>query len=178
MGRFYRTLILVFVSLVLIFAAARIVLGHEGRKIGPYDVEVGWHSEPAFTGQVNGVELIVLKDKQPVLGVERTLKLEVLFGGKSKVFPLEPDDENPGHYVAVVLPTRPGDFTFHFTGKIGDTVVDEKFTSADGKFSTVEPSSDIAFPEPVDSGTSVADLQRQIDELKAEVEALKATPSR
>ncbi len=183
MGRFYRMLILVFFSLVLIFAAANIVLGHEGRTIGPYDAEVGWRTEPAFAGQINGVDLVVMKDKKPVQDVEKTLQLEVIFGGKSKVFSLEPDENSPGHYSAAILPTRPGDYTFHFTGKIGDTQVDEKFTSADGKIDTVEPSSDIAFPEPADTGltgTSMTDLQQQIDQLKAEIEALKAsaTPSR
>ena len=59
---------------------------------------------------------------------------------------------------------------FHLTGKIGDTTVVETFTSADGKFGTVEPASDILFPDSkLDAGT----LQTQIDALKTQITTLQ-----
>ncbi len=182
MNRFYRISILLAFSLALM-ALAGAALAHEPRTIGPYDVEVGWQNEPPYTWQLNAVELYVEKDKEPVEDVDKTLTLEVIYGNSKAGFPLEPVEGDPGHYVAVILPTRPGDYTFHFTGKIGGTAIDEKFTSADGKFESVTPSGDIAFPDQGEAtpNPSLADLQRQVDELKAEVDALKsalATPGR
>jgi hypothetical protein len=165
---------------VIVIAAAFLVLSkttvqaHEGRDLGPYRVTFGWRVEPAFAGVANGPEVfIAMKDdaNKKVEGAEKALKLEVTFGNKTKQVPLDAAWKDPGHYVADLIPTRAGDYTFHLTGKIGDTTIDEKFTSADGKFGSVEPSSDVLFP---DDKLDVANLQSQIDALKAEIEALKA----
>ena len=152
---------------------------HEGRDLGPYHVAVGWHVEPAIVGVANGPEIFISMKDDPtkkVEGAEKTLKLEVTFGDKTKQLEISAAYKDPGHYVTNLIPTRPGDYVFHFTGKIGDTVVDEKFTSADGKFSTVEPSSDVLFP---DDNLDAANLQSEIDALKAEIDAMKgnAMPS-
>jgi hypothetical protein len=147
---------------------------HEGRDLGLYHVAVGWRVEPAFVGVANGPEIFIsMKDDttKKVEGAEKTLKIEVVFGDKTKELTLSAAYKDPGHYVTNLTPTRPGDYTFHITGKIGDTAVDEKFTSADGKFSSVEPSTDILFP---DSNLDAANLQSQIDDLKAQIAALKA----
>lgn len=147
---------------------------HEGRDLGPYHLVVGWRVEPAFVGVTNGPEIFIsMKDDatKKVEGAEKTLKLEVMFGDKTKEVKLNAAYKDPGHYIANVTPTRAGDYTFHVTGKIGDTAIDEKFTSADGKFGSVDPSSDILFP---DDKQDVASLQSQIDALKADIEALKA----
>ncbi|MEP7287605.1 MAG: hypothetical protein ABI947_17765 [Chloroflexota bacterium] len=171
-----RLLLPIALIIVAVLFAFRIapVQAHEGRDVGPYRVELGWRVEPAFVGVANGPEVFIsMKDdeKKKVEGAEKTLKLDAVFGDKTKTVALDAAEDDPGHYVASLIPTRPGDYTFHLTGKIGDTVVDEKFTSADGKFGSVEPSSDVLFP---DSKMDVASLQAQIDALKADVDALKA----
>ena len=168
------------VALVALVALAAFLLlrtspaqAHEGRDLGPYHVAVGWRVEPAFVGVANGAEIFVsMKDDatKKVEGAEQTLKIEVSFGGKTKQLTLDAAWKDPGHYVTNLTPTRPGDYTFHITGKIGDTTVDEKFTSADGKFSSVDPSSDILFP---DANLDAANFQSQIDDLKAQIAALK-----
>ena len=48
--------------------------------------------------------------------------------------------------------------------------MDETFTSADGKFGTVEPAADILFP---DTKLDAAAMQSQIDALKKQVDALQ-----
>jgi hypothetical protein len=158
---------------------------HEGREVGPYILNFGWRIEPAYVGVFNGPELSIMMEPDgaegednaeeeshtPVEGAEETLQFEVVFGGQSKVLRLEPVRGEPGHYTADLIPTRPGDYSFHLTGKIGETEIDETFSSADGEFSSVEPASDVLFPDPQ---ADIVALQAQIDALKAEIEQLKS----
>lgn len=153
---------------------------HEHRHVDNYEINFGWQVEPAFVGVFNGPEIRITDttNDEPVVGAEETLTLTVSFGPESKVLELTPVWNDPGHYVAALTPTRPGDYEFEITGSISvttalsETVVNELFTSADGDFSTVEPAEDILFP---DTGADAVNLQKQIDALKAEIEALTAT---
>jgi hypothetical protein len=81
-----------------------------------------------------------------VEGAEETLQLELTFGDQTKVLRLRAVYGEPGAYTADLIPTLPGDYSFHLTGTINGTEVDEVFSSADGEFSTVEPIEDIQFP--------------------------------
>jgi hypothetical protein len=176
------------------------VSAHEGREVGEYELHFGWQNEPAIAGVNNGPEIFIHKhgateeDEIPVEGAEKTLKLKVTFGGQSKELELEPAWQDPGHYVAHLTPTRPGDYTFELTGvisptalvtdtaaitstaamtgteAISPTVVNETFTSADGEFSSVEPASDVLFP---DSKLDMVSLQAQLNAQMKEIEALK-----
>ena len=171
-------------ALTLLVALALVVLlappasAHETREVGDYALVFGWQVEPAYVGVYNGPELTIrdLESDEPVTGAEKTLKLQVSFGNRSKQLTLRPVWNEPGHYVAQLTPTRPGDYSFTLTGVISatgaltPTVVNEVFTSADGDFSTVELASDHLFP---DSNLDGVSLQRQIDALKAEIEALR-----
>lgn len=124
-------------------------LAHEGREVagGAYIIELGWRMEPAYTTLFNGPEFTVESHDggTPVSGLEDTLQLEVLFGGRSKNLRLRETDE-PGHYTADLIPMRSGDYSFRISGMIGDAVIDETFNAADGEFSTVNPIEDIQFP--------------------------------
>lgn len=162
---------------------------HEGREIGPYEIQFGWQVEPAYAGIYNGPELRIVQkgateaDEKPVTSAEKRLQLKVMFGNQSKVLKLQPDGQDPGHYTASLTPTRPGDYTFQLTGTISSTgamstsemitptVINEKFTSTTGEFSTVEPASDILFP---DTKADMVSLQTQIDALKTQIKALQA----
>lgn len=155
------------------------VFAHEHRHAGDYEISFGWQVEPAFAGVFNGPEIRITDTTtdEPVVGAEKTLTLTVSFGPESKVLALKPAWNDPGHYVAALTPTRPGDYEFEITGSISvttaltETVVNEIFTSADGDFSTVEPAEDLLFP---DSKSDAVSLQKQIDALKAEIETLTA----
>jgi hypothetical protein len=139
------------VLLVLVAAALSFVVpavAHEERTVGDYDMELGWRVEPAYTNLYNGPEIFVHKSAtgEAVEGLEDTLQLEVSYGGKSKILKLNTVEDDPGHYTADLIPTQPGDYSFHVTGKLEDMDIDETFTSADGKFGSVNPISDIQFP--------------------------------
>jgi hypothetical protein len=152
---------------------------HEHREVGNYEINFGWQVEPAYAGVFNGPEITIIDTTtdEPVIGAEDTLTLTVRFGGETKELTMSPAWNDPGHYNAYLTPTRPGDYEFEITGSISvttalsETVVSEIFTSADGDFSTVEPAADILFP---DADTDVISLQRQVVDLKEEIEALKA----
>jgi hypothetical protein len=157
-----RRLIGLFVVILILtsFLVVGQVSAHEQRQVGDYVLELGWRVEPVYTGLFNGPEIIISRgtasdeevgeDQQDpadmVEGAEETLQLEVTFGPSNKLLKLRPVPDEPGHYTADLIPTRPGDYSFHVTGMIEDTPVDETFTSADGKFDTVEPVEDIQFP--------------------------------
>jgi hypothetical protein len=158
---------------------------HEHREVGDYELTFGWQVEPAFAGVFNGPELFIVdaETQEPVEGAEETLELTVTFGGESKSLTLEPAWQDPGHYVAALTPTRPGDYEFELSGTISGTtaitptVVAEVFTSADGEFSTIEPASDLLFPDttldPVRLQSQIDDLTEEVEALRQEVEALK-----
>ena len=160
--------ILVVVTLVAVSSRA---LAHEDRPVGPYNFHVGWHVEPALVGQLNAAELTLTQDGKPVTDADKSLTVTISTGGKtSDALSLDPSDETPGLYTATIIPTVAGDYKFHFVGTVGTTKVDETFDSAQGKFNSVDPITQYQFPEQEPSN---ADLQKEIDDLKAQLAALK-----
>ena len=160
-------------ALVLLILPA-LALAHERRTIGDYEFVVGWVNEPAFVEDANQVDLRVtnVHTKEPVEGLEQTVKLDVSYGGRSKTFNLRPRFGQPGAYVADVLPTRTGDYVFHFTGTVNGMPLDARFDSADGRFNGVQPKTEIAFPEPP---VATGQLQERVAGVSSEAEAAQAS---
>jgi hypothetical protein len=138
--------------LIAIFILPTSAFAHERRTIGngKYDVVVGWDVEPAYEGLKNGASIRISEAGSnpavPVQGAEKTLKVQIRQGATTKEFPLRAVFGQPGYYVADILPTRAGDYQWTFVGSIGDTQINDKFDSADGKFNGVEPSAALQFP--------------------------------
>jgi hypothetical protein len=135
---------------------------HEHRDIanGQYTMVVGFSTEPAYTGFLNGLSLRVSDNSQatpatdggeatgaPVEGLEGTLQAEIIYGDQKMPLTLEPQFRTPGAYNAWVVPTSAGDYSFHIFGTIGNTPVDETFTSSPDTFSSVTDQSTIQFPK-------------------------------
>src|SRR5215216_4707424 len=120
-----RWLFPVIVLLAILVLTVSPTLAHEGREVGEYELVIGWRVEPAYTDLFNGPELQVLTEGtgEPVEGLEQTLTLEVSFGPATKTLQLRPVPDEPGHYTANLIPTRPGDYTFRVTGMIGDLAI-------------------------------------------------------
>ncbi len=135
---------------------------HEQRDVADqYSFVVGFLAEPAFAGEQNGLDLRISTldptggvNSEPVEGAEETLSAEVNYGDQSMPLELDTVYNEPGSYRAIFFPTAPGDYSFHITGTIGDTPIDETFTSADGEFSAVQDPAPLQFP--VLGGTPVA----------------------
>jgi hypothetical protein len=146
-----------------IFAAP--AAAHERRTVGPYTFVVGWIVEPAYIGQLNALDLGVTETAttKPVEGLEKTLQAEIVAGGNAAVRKLTVTSRFglPGRYQAQVVPTQTGDYTFHITGTIGTTKIDEKFESGPGRFDGVEDIAPLQFPKAVASN---ADLAARLDD--------------
>jgi hypothetical protein len=112
---------------------------------------VGFGIEPAVSGEPNSVQLLLEHDGEPVVDLGDTLDVEVAFGDQTMAVPLEPFFEvgefgTPGDYRAWFIPTRPGQYAFHFSGTIDGEEVDETFTSSPETFGDIESPSDLQFP--------------------------------
>jgi hypothetical protein len=127
------------IALVLALSFFTLASAHQTVTVGEYDVEYGWYSEPAVAGQPNAVVLnLNLTGAAKPADVDTSgLKVEVLFGGQSKMLSLQPlGEDTPGQFVAPVTPMRPGTYTIHLSGQIGKTtfnndVVPEEVQTAD-----------------------------------------------
>jgi hypothetical protein len=155
--------------LVALFTIPSTALAHERRTIGngKYDVVVGWDLEPAYQGIKNGAGIRISEAGSnpavPVMGAEKTLKVQIRQGATTKEFPLRAVFGQQGYYVADIVPLREGEFQFTFTGAINEDQVNERFDTADGKFNKVEPISGLQFPQaapdPAEAAAAVSSAQ-------------------
>ena len=173
MARVIRILAALAVVVSTIVFSAGIARAHEDRTVGPYHLDVGFATEPAYAGQPNALYLEVAdtRDDKPVEGLEKTLKAEVSFGGLAPLpLTIAPRFGQPGVYTGHFIPTKPGTYIFHLTGKIGTQDIDEKFESGPNRFSDVTGQGALQYPEKVpggsDLGRSLADLRSDIDRLR------------
>jgi hypothetical protein len=140
------------------------VAAHEERQIAGYDVEVGMIDEPVYVGQKSGLEVFVNKDEKPVDGLESTLKAEVIKGDRRMQLDLSPRFGQEGAYESVFIPTAAGPYTFHLTGTIEGSPVDQSFTSSPDGFSEVNEAAAGQFPAQLPALADVAaDAQRGAD---------------
>ena len=159
-------------TLCLIALMATPAFAHEDREAGGYELVVGFADEPAFAGSKNGVSLHVAdaESGDPVVkGVD--LEVEVGFGDESAVFPMEPEFGAPGSYAAPFIPTRPGQYAFHFTGTVAGQEIDETFTSGPDTFSDMEDPKEVSFPaQDPSTGELAQRLDQEVPRLNAAVE--------
>lgn len=155
---------------------------HEQRNIGDLEAVVGWGTEPAYAGTINSVQLILVHGGEPVVkGVD--VEVEVIFGEESTTLTMEPDFVvgvfgEPGDYRAFLVPTRPGDYTFHFTGSIQGEEFDEEFSSGPETFDPIGDPAEISFPAQDPSNAQLAEaLERRTDRLSEQIEALSGGDS-
>jgi hypothetical protein len=141
---------------------------HEQRDVGSYHFVVGFLNEPSLVDQMNGIDLTITStaDKQPVQGVEKTLKAELIVGGNARVMPvtLQARFGMPGKYAAYFMPTATGSYIFHFTGTINGEPVDQRFESGPGRFDDVQPIAPLQFPRQL---SDPAALQAQVADAQA-----------
>jgi hypothetical protein len=143
----HRRVLLAWLAIgAMALAIASPVLAHEQRTVAGYDMEVGFIDEPVYTGDRSGLEFSVFKDGQPVLGLESTLTAQVIFEGQSRDLPLSARDDSPGWYESVFVPTAAGPYTFHISGAIEGTPIDETFTSSPTGFDEVQAVTSGQFP--------------------------------
>lgn len=149
---------------------------HERRSVGPYQLVVGWLSEPAFAGAANAVDLRVTDTRSTpplnVEGLEKTLSVEVYQGGSAT--PLRPALRArfgaPGAYAADIIPTREGDYRFVIKGRIDTLEVSETFESGPGRFDEVRSARELQYPDKVPTGTELA---RTLEDIRSTAEQVR-----
>jgi hypothetical protein len=143
-------------ALGILLLGAAPASAHEQRKVGVYQLTIGWQNEPTYAGVLNAVQLFIKDVKgNPIddLGNPTSLQLTVSTGTKTSdpldIAPSFDPDTNlgtHGEFDAAVIPTTPGTYTFHLTGTINGQKVDEKFTSSDKTFNDVQAPTGVEFP--------------------------------
>jgi hypothetical protein len=140
---------------------------HAVVPVAPYQVAIGWSNEPAYVGTGNNVELIVTGAAGKGVNDLATgaLKAQVSIGGQTSqwldlVSAFDPDTGlgTPGDYRAPLIPTVPGAYTFHVTGDIHGTKVDQSITASDKTFAVVTEPSSVQFPTTLPSQSSLSQL--------------------
>lgn len=170
-------------SIVASALALSVVLpasAHEVRTVGAYQFTVGWLHEPAYADEQNAVQFL-LKDSKGnrVTDLGDTLKVEVIYQTqKMPALSLNPtfDPDTglgmPGEYLASIIPTRPGNYTFHFTGSVKGQSVDQSFTSSPTTFDEVKEPTAVEFPA---QDPSRAQVSQRLDRIDARVAAAQST---
>jgi hypothetical protein len=186
-----RTWLAAVVGLATVLIPAGPAGAHEQRDVGDLSLVVGWSGEPTYAGFLNEVQLIISRraagggeEGPPVEDAD--IQVEVLFGGEdaeqaTQPLPMEPAFDTPGEYLAPIIPSRPGTYSFHFTGTAGGQEIDEVFTSGPDTFSDVEVPADISFPaqDPTagDLARAVAETQSDAREMRVAVEDAQSQAS-
>jgi len=146
-----RALAVVALTGALTMIPALAAQAHVAEQTGPFDYEIGFGTEPAYTGQPNSVQLILNKNGKPVVDMTDQLKVTVGYAGQTTDLAFEPNfevggDGDPGDYRAWFVPSQAGKYTFHLTGKLDGTKFDVTVTSGPTTFSSVADLSSVAFP--------------------------------
>jgi hypothetical protein len=134
------------------------VVAHETMQAGNMRLTVGWGDEPTFSGLKNSVDVdIVDRQGSPVVDPEGSLSAQVRFGDEQVTLALSPSRGRPGRYTASLVPTRPGTYTFHITGKVKGQEIHLTSTCGEMTFSCVGDVSEIQFPAKDPSTGQLAD---------------------
>ena len=103
----FDSLTLKFSLLLLLLVPSLIgtVYGHTVDAVGDYRLEIGWMNEPVVSGETNGIELYVspmepglpLEEqefKDGISGLEKTLKMELVYKTEKITLSLDVDSAN------------------------------------------------------------------------------------
>src|SRR5436190_11593941 len=121
---------------------------HEKHPAGRFHLTIGWEDEPVFTGSRSAVSAAVTDAKGAAASdaAGAALSVEIAFGGERVVLPLQPVFGRPGEFRAWLIPTRPGTYAFHITGKIKEQPIDVSSTCSEKTFDCVADASELHFP--------------------------------
>ena len=135
-----RTALLLVVAIGLLAPAA--AAQGEEYVAGSHVFSFRFQEEP-WTGIPQTLVIDVLHEDSaiPVGGLETTLTLTVVFGERSRQFPLVESEERVGRYLARFVPTAPGSYTARLEGEVRDERVEVV-----AELPPVRDASDLRFP--------------------------------
>lgn len=168
-------LVAALVAIVLpmsVLTTTGVASAHERRTVaGKFTFVVGWLTEPALANQPNGIDLRIstADTNDPVTDAEKNLKAEVIQGSARKDFPIRARFGVPGGYTADIIPTKASAYSFHFTGDINGTPINETFESGPGRFNDVQDPASVQFPAAAAAGSTSTDSSAQVSQLVRQV---------
>jgi hypothetical protein len=176
-----RTFAVVVVAAIAgIMMISQAALAHEQRTVGKIQMTVGWAIEPTYTGFRNDVQCF-LKDAagKPITDLgDNDLKIQIIYGDqKSALVSLDPSFDpdtglgTPGEYDHAIVPTRPGNYTFHFVGTVHGQKIDQSFTSSEKTFDPVQEAGAAEFPV---KDPSSAELSALVQRLGPRIDAAQS----
>jgi hypothetical protein len=153
---------------------------HAVVQAGKLTVAIGWLREPAYVGFDNAVQVLVKDAQGNALDsiTDKDLQVEVSLGSqKMSAQPLVPTFDSDtglglhGEYEFHLIPTAPGNYTFHVFGKIaGTTPIDQTITASDTTFDAVQDQSGAEFPSKV---PALSDVSQKIDAVGARADSAR-----
>ena len=131
-NRFGMRLVMYALFVALLAGIALPVSAHQTKEVGgEYLVSVGFLREPIYTGERDGLDLIVRRaaDREPVEHLEGTIFAEIIApdGVTRREMPVRAQHGQPGRYTADILLTVPGHYKLRIWGFIHDVEFDEVF---------------------------------------------------
>ena len=169
---------------VLILPGFSIAFGHTIDSVDNYRLEIGWMNEPVVSGETNGIELFVsplepgldLKDQifhNGISGLEKSLKMQLVFEDHKITLPLDADHNIPGKYYAFVNPTISGYYQANILGTIGESSVSLSMHPPkvdERSYIEFPESSDLTLNQLIDGHTAVVAEVNILKESVAELE--------
>ena len=173
-----------FLLSILIIPGFGIAFGHTIDSVDNYRLEIGWMNEPIVSGETNGIELFVsplepdldLKNQifqNGVPGLEKSLKVQLVFQDHKITLPLEADHNIPGKYYAFVNPTISGYYQANILGTIGESTVSLSMHPPkvdERSYIEFPESSDLTLNQLIDGHTAVVGEVNSLKESVSELE--------
>ena len=167
--------------LLLSMLSAPIVAAHGHTTAAGFNFVIGWANEPTLVGQPNAVALFVYDQAdKPITDIPAdAISVVVTTAGQDSpsfslapAFDVEEGFGTPGEYSSDLIPTAPGDYTFHFTGTIHDKAIDVSMTSGAETFDGAVAAADLEFPVKQPTLTEVG---TRLDRIDGRIDALQSS---
>ncbi len=159
MRRFLKTVIIVFLALILVVGFSGVALAHGNVTIGKYKLTLGAENEPKVTGQRTFLEFWVedTETGERVIGLDKTLTLEIEKDGVEMEMKVGTFFGEPDRYKASIYFTEPGTYVAHINGTIEETVVQDVHIEFE-----VDDVTQLMIPEVVDISAIAEDAETAI----------------
>lgn len=145
-------------------------LAHEEMIRGDIKIVGGWVDEPPYVGQFNGIvlEITRVSDGQPITNALAQLDVSVKKGTPTRSLDFQRQEE-PGVYVAEILPTQTGQYAVVMRGTVASQPIDGQIEIED-----VEDTARFTFPPASNGGSEIPQevieqLQTVISDLASQV---------
>ena len=137
----------VLLSAVVLALSPGIASAHAQRSVGPFDLEIGFRDEPAYTGQPNAVFLDLSNGGKPVTDLGDALTVTLGFGEQTSDAMVFDPLEVPGQYQAPFVPSQAGAYAFTLSGTLDGVKFDLSLTSGPKTFDDVQDIAGATFPQ-------------------------------